>query len=230
MAKNILLTGASRGIGFQLARLLVHQGHQVLAVARSQEGLARLASDCIDLEGKLITYQQDLNEVEKLVTEVGQKLKKVDVVLNNAAAFLKKNFGTLTLSELENLFKVNVFSPTLLIQALLPYYHKGAHVVNISSVGGVQGSQKFKGLLPYSSTKGALNIVTECLAVELAPHNIYCNALALGSAATEMFKEAFPEQKAGASANEMARYIAHFALKGAPLINGKVISVSHTNP
>jgi len=230
MAKHILVTGASRGLGFHLTRLLVHQGHKVLAVARSQEGLLQLKQDCSGMKGQLILQAQDINNVEELVQEVERELQTVDVLINNAAAFLKKEFTKLSRDELQRIYNTNVFTPLLLVQQLLPLFNSHAHIVNISSVGGVQGSLKFKELLPYSSSKGALNIITECLAAELDEHLVYCNALALGSVSTQMFKKAFPGFSAGASPNEMAKYIAHFALNAAPLINGKVISVSHTNP
>jgi NAD(P)-dependent dehydrogenase (short-subunit alcohol dehydrogenase family) len=230
MTKNIIVTGASKGVGFQLARLLVYQGHTVLAFARSEKGLNQLQEDCANLKGKLYILVGDILEPQKLVHGARQYFDKVDVLINNAAAFLSKPFANLQLADLQHVYNINVFAPTLLVKELLPYFSVKSHVVNISSMGGVTGALKFKSLLPYSSSKAALNNITECLSVELAEKEVYCNALALGSVATNMFKKAFPGQKAAATPAQMAKYIANFALNAAPLINGKVISVSNSTP
>lgn len=230
MTKNIIVTGASKGVGFQLARLLVYQGNSVLAFARSDKGLKQLQEDCANMKGALYILAGDILEPQKLAQGAMRYFNKVDVLINNAAAFLSKPFEDLQLEDLQHVYNVNVFAPTLLVKELLPFFSVESHIVNISSMGGVTGALKFKNLLPYSSSKAALNNITECLAVELAEKKIYCNALALGSVATNMFKMAFPGQKASASPAQMAKYIANFALNAAPLINGKVISVSNSTP
>ena len=97
-------------------------------------------------------------------------------------------------------------------------------------MGGIQGSSKFAGLAAYSSSKGALAILSECLAEELKELNIKVNCLALGSSQTEMFETAFPGLEAGTLAFEMGQYVADFALKGHKFFNGKVIPVSNTTP
>lgn len=107
---------------------------------------------------------------------------------------------------------------------------EGGHIVNISSMGGFQGSVKFPGLSAYSASKGALAILTECLAEELKDKNIKVNCLALGSSQTEMFEAAFPGMQAGTLAFEMGRYVADFALNGSKYFNGKIIPVSNTTP
>lgn len=230
MSKKIVITGASRGIGFHTARLLVHQGHTVLAIARSAEKLETLAGDCENMKGSLLSLAGDVCEADQLAGAIRNKLSEVDILINNAAAFLKKPLSDLSLNELQHIYNVNVFAPLMLVKHLQTAFATNGHIVNISSVGGVGGSLKFKELLPYSSSKGALNIITECLAVELREHHIYCNALALGSSSTEMFKAAFPGMEAATSPAQMARFIADFALNAAPLMNGKVISVSAQNP
>jgi NAD(P)-dependent dehydrogenase (short-subunit alcohol dehydrogenase family) len=107
---------------------------------------------------------------------------------------------------------------------------EGGHIVNIGSMGGVQGSVKFPGLSAYSASKGALAVLTECLAEELKPQNIKVNCLALGSSQTEMFESAFPGVEAGTLAFEMGRYVAEFAQNGSKYYNGKVLPVANTTP
>jgi NAD(P)-dependent dehydrogenase (short-subunit alcohol dehydrogenase family) len=105
-----------------------------------------------------------------------------------------------------------------------------AHIVNISSMGAVQGSVKFPGLSAYSASKAALQVMTECLAEEFKDRDIAFNSLALGAVQTEMFAEAFPDYKAPVKASEMAGFIADFALNGMRFHRGKTIQVSISTP
>ena len=104
------------------------------------------------------------------------------------------------------------------------------HVINISSIGGVQGSVKFAGLSAYSSTKAALACLTECLAEEFKDLNISFNCLALGAVQTEMLEEAFPGYKAPLTAWEMAEFISKFSVNANKVMNGKIIPVSLSTP
>jgi NAD(P)-dependent dehydrogenase (short-subunit alcohol dehydrogenase family) len=97
-------------------------------------------------------------------------------------------------------------------------------------MGGFQGSVKFPGLSLYSASKGALAILTECLAEEYKEKGPKFNCLAIGSAQTEMLEEAFPGYQAPLSAGEMAGFIADFALNGHRFFNGKVLPVAVTTP
>jgi 3-oxoacyl-[acyl-carrier protein] reductase len=113
---------------------------------------------------------------------------------------------------------------------VIPKMRIGSHVVNISSMGGVQGSVKFSGLSAYSSSKGALITLTELLAEEYKDSGISFNVLALGAVQTEMLAEAFPGYQAPISALEMADYIYDFSINGSKLFNGKIIQVSSSTP
>jgi NAD(P)-dependent dehydrogenase (short-subunit alcohol dehydrogenase family) len=113
---------------------------------------------------------------------------------------------------------------------LLPLINSKGQVLNISSMGGVDGSSKFPGLAAYSSSKGAVNTLTELLAEEYKTSGPAFNALALGAVQTEMLAQAFPGLKAPVSADEMARYILKFALEGQQFFNGKILSVSSSTP
>ena len=125
---------------------------------------------------------------------------------------------------------VNVLSTINLTRRLIPCLAEESHIVNISSMGGFQGSDKFPGLTAYSVTKGAVSILSECLAVELENENISVNALCLGSVQTEMFAAAFPGFSADVSPEKMGTYIADFALNGSTYYNGKVLPVALRNP
>ena len=107
-----------------------------------------------------------------------------------------------------------MFGVARLIQICLPFMKENSQVINISSIGGVQGSVKFPGLSAYSSSKGALITLTEMLAEEYKELKINFNVLALGAVQTEMLEEAFPGYKASVSSKEMADYIYDFSIKG----------------
>ena len=156
--------------------------------------------------------------------------KNVDVLINNAGAILNKSFAEGSLAEFKAIYDTNVFGVAGLIQKLLPVMNSNSHVVNISSMGGVQGSMKFPGLSAYSSSKGALITLTEMLAEEYKENGPSFNVLALGAVQTEMLEEAFPGYKAPVSAKEMAKYIVDFSLTAQKYYNGKLLQVSNSTP
>jgi 3-oxoacyl-[acyl-carrier protein] reductase len=133
-------------------------------------------------------------------------------------------------ADFEAVYKVNVFGLANLTRVLLSKMNPSSHVVNISSMGGINGTSKFPGLAAYSSSKGAVSILTELLAEECKATGPSVNALALGAVQTEMLSEAFPGLEVPMDANTMADYIAHFALEGHRFYNGKVLPVSNTTP
>ena len=224
--KNIIITGTSRGIGYELALKFANAGHQVLAISRKtpQTLIDHKNITCLAVD---LSIEAALIDVEKVLS---QSWKKVDIVIHNAGSLLLKPFAETSQKDFENLYQVNVFAVANLTRLALPYLQKGSHVVSISSMGGIQGSTKFAGLSAYSSSKGAVITLSELLAEEYAAQGIAFNVLALGSVQTEMLAEAFPGYQAPLSAKEMADYIFNFALTGNKYYNGKVLQVSATTP
>ena len=143
---------------------------------------------------------------------------------------INKPFAETTYADFEAVYRVNVFGAAQLIRHLLPLLTTDSHILNISSIGGVNGTSKFPGLAAYSSSKGALGILTELLAEEFKDNGPRCNALALGAVQTEMLAEAFPGYKAPVSASQIATYITDFSLKGHHFYNGKVLPISQSTP
>jgi NAD(P)-dependent dehydrogenase (short-subunit alcohol dehydrogenase family) len=225
---TIVLTGASRGIGRELINFFLQKEDVKLIVLSSHpEKLSRLKNVSV-IEADL----SDEASIEEAAEEIRKVTKHVDVLINNAAILVNKPFEKITCAELDEVYRVNVFAPFLLTQNLIPVMGKKSrgHVVNISSMGGFMGSSKFAGLSAYSSSKGALSILSECLAEELKEKNISVNCLCLGSVSTEMLKQAFPGYKASTSAKEMAAFIGDFAANGQKNFNGKVLPVSVSTP
>jgi NAD(P)-dependent dehydrogenase (short-subunit alcohol dehydrogenase family) len=228
---NILITGASSGIGFQTALQLAEHGHTVFAVARSANKLQELkaANNAIQAITGDITEEHFLHRLKQ---EISFQTNTLNVLINNAGYLVNKPFETLTPEDWQEVYSTNLFAPVNLIKMLLPLFPSTgkSHIVNIASMGGIQGSKKFKGLSAYSSAKAALIGLTECLAEEFADKNIAVNCLALGSAQTEMFSKAFPGVTAGTTAETMAHFVAQFATEGHKLFNGKIIPVANSTP
>lgn len=224
--KNIIITGTSRGIGFEMALQLADLGHQILAISRKtpQKLIEHANITCLAID---ISKNEELGQVTHFIS---QTWNKVDVLIHNAGRLLHKPFTQITTEEFQKVYQVNVFAVAELTKICLPFMNKGSHVVSISSMGGIQGSMKFAGLSAYSSSKGALITLTELLAEEYKEQGISFNVLALGAVQTEMLQEAFPGYQAPISAHDMAAYIGNFALTGQQFYNGKILQVSSTTP
>jgi short-subunit dehydrogenase len=224
--KNIIITGTSRGIGYEMAMQFANAGHQVLAISRktSQVLMEHENITCLLID---ISNENQLQQVHNFVLKTW---KKVDILIHNAGSLLHKNFTEISSQEFQNIYKVNVFAVAELTKICIPFMEKGSHVVTISSMGGIQGSIKFAGLSAYSSSKGAVITLSELLAEEYKENGIAFNVLALGAVNTEMLQEAFPGYEAPLSAKEMADYIFNFSLTGNKYYNGKVLQVSSTTP
>ena len=233
---NIIITGASKGIGFELVKVLAkHKQNHIVAISRNGKALKELVAECVRLypEAKVTPYEFDLNQFEFypfIVQRLETFIHKCDILVNNAGKLVNKPFSKFELANFDDTFNVNIKGPFFLTQALLPMLNKGAHVVNIGSIGGVQGSKKFPGLAAYSASKGALAILTEALAEELAEEEIKVNCLALGAVQTEMFSKAFPGAKALQNPAQIAHFIADFCVNGQKYFNGKVVPVSMSTP
>lgn len=226
--KTAIITGASGGIGFELTKIFLANSWRVVAISRNTNKLDELKHSNLVLINADITIADDLNRIEKLCSTIPD----IQIVINNAGTLINKPFQEITPTELLNVYSTNVFAPFHLLQKLIPLLDKTtrAHIVNIGSMGGFQGSAKFSGLTAYSSSKFALAGLTELLAEEFKSENISFNCLAIGAAQTKMLEKAFPNYKAPLTATEMANFIFEFSTKNAKIINGKVIPVAISTP
>jgi len=232
---NIIVTGASKGIGFEIVRAFAAKEKcKIITIARNENALFRLRDECTSFPDSIvipIVFDLTVSAYRtELLPRIEKHFNRIDILINNAGKMINKPFETLSEYEFDNLMDVNVKSAFKMIKLCLPMMHKNAHIVNIGSMGGVQGSVKFPGLSVYSASKGALAILTECLAEELKNKHININCLALGAVQTEMFSTAFPGAKAVNSSEQMADFIVDFALKGNNLFNGKILPVSVSTP
>jgi short-subunit dehydrogenase len=235
----IVITGASRGIGFETAKYFARKKDaEIFALSRNKKGLGQLASECAGLHKTSILHplvfdlDDFLQNPATITAKIPARIRHIDILINNAGILINKPFELMSLDEIERIFRVNIFAPSILIRELMPYMGKTGmtHVVNISSMGGFQGSVKYAGLSYYSASKAALSCLTECLSEEYKDSSVAFNCLALGSVQTEMLEEAFPGYKAPLQPEEMAEFIGHFALTAHKQMRGKVVPVALVNP
>ena len=226
--KQVVITGASKGVGYATALEFARRGHKVLAIARNESSLRALCDSAHSLAGEIVSYTGDLLEYEpRWVTE---RLSRVDILINNAGYLINKPLREISEDELLRSYQVNVFTPYRIVQSLLDHLSEDAHIINIGSVGGVNGTQKFPGLSAYSSSKAAMSCLSECWQAEFSDTDWSFNSLALGSVQTEMLEAAFPGYVAQTTPEAMATYIVEFALHAGRLIKGKTQLVSNSNP
>lgn len=228
---NIVVNGGTRGIGKEIINFLAQDiSNQIFVTGRNEKALNSLSVRYKNV--KSFSLDMSLFDIqhEKFRAAVSNHFERVDILINIAGFLIAKDFLQTTNDEARLIMETNFFGPASLIRILEPIMSSGSHIVNISSMGGFQGSAKYKGLSYYSASKAALACLTECLATEFTEFGISVNCLALGAVQTEMLDEAFPGYKAPVDAKQMAEFISGFALTGHKFFNGKILPVALGNP
>ncbi len=229
MNKRIVVIGASRGIGAEVVKILGETNDiEVLALSRDLDKMKLQFHEFSNVHALYFDLSSNINEQ---LDNVLKNYSTIDILINNAGYLVNKPFQLLTHDDLIKSYQINTIGVMETVQSILPkMIQNGGHIVNISSMGGVQGTMKFAGLAAYSTSKAALCSFTELFAEEYKSTKVKMNCLALGAAQTEMLEEAFPGYKAPLTAEQMAQYVANFALNGDQWFNGKIIPVSLSTP
>lgn len=234
---NVLLTGASRGIGYESAKIFCEKAiDRLCLISRNTHALQALKEECLNIspETEVVLLDKSIAEVSKDAKSLGRLLgeKGCDILINNAGQLQNKPFVEFSDDDVEEVFEVNTFAPLRLLRTLIKegLLNPSAHIVNIGSMGGFQGSAKFPGLSYYSASKAALSNLTACLAEEYKETGLKFNCLALGAVQTEMLAEAFPGYQAPVSAKDMATYIVDFSMNGGKFYNGQTLPVTLSTP
>jgi 3-oxoacyl-[acyl-carrier protein] reductase len=228
---NIIVNGGTRGIGKEVVNYLAQdKSNQILVTGRNEKVLNSLSNRYRNVHSLSIDMSVFDSQSEKFRETVSDHFKRVDILINVAGSLVKKEFLDMENDEARMMMETNFFGPASVIRILQPMMSAGSHIVNVSSMGGFQGSTKYKGLSYYSASKAAIACLTECLADEFAEYGITVNCLALGAVQTEMLDEAFPGYKAPVDAMQMAEFISNFALTGHKFFNGKILPVALSNP
>jgi len=228
-SKTVLIIGASRGIGRELVlNFSKDPSLKIIALSRNKEAMeASFDKERVDMYAFDLESEQRKEELHVILSNYNQ----LDFVINNAGKLVNKPFLELTQQDIRSCYEVNVMSVMECTQVVVPKMrNEGGHIVNISTMGGFQGTVKFPGLAAYSTSKAAVASFTEMFAEEYKDSKIKMNCLCLGAAQTEMLEEAFPGYQAPLTAEKMAEFIADFTLKSHQYMNGKVVPVSLTTP
>lgn len=228
MEKYAVITGASSGIGYELALQWANLGYHAICIARREDKLAQLKKESPERIHAITFNLSNFSEYHHLFEEISSITSHIDVLINNAGALINKPFDEFALEEFDRMVNVNYKAPYFLIQGLLPYIENSTlkSIINIGSIGGVNNTDKFPGLSIYSSSKGAISTLTECLAKEISAKGCSINCLALGAVQTEMLSNAFPGYIPDLTPDKMAKFIVQFILQNHHIVNGKVLQIA----
>ncbi len=186
--RNALITGASKGLGRAMAIALAKHGAHVVLVARDKEKLESVAAEVAEIGGTSSVFVADLTQesaVLALETEVSAKVGKVQILINNAGANLRKNITDFTVDEWKGVQDTNLTSVFLMCRSFVPHM-KGSGYGRIINMTSIMAHVSMPQRTLYSSTKFALLGLTKALALELAPEGITVNGISPGPFATEM--------------------------------------------
>jgi 3-oxoacyl-[acyl-carrier protein] reductase len=228
---NIIVNGGSRGIGKEVVLLLAKDSdNKIIATGRNRKALDIISASSANIHAVEVDLSSLTCNGTIFRDEITGHFKRIDILINMAGMLISKEFMLTGYDEGRVIMETNFFGPAAVIRLLQPLMQDGAHILNISSMGGYQGSAKFRGLSYYSASKAAIACLSECLAEEFKSSGISVNCLALGAVQTEMLQEAFPGLKAAVGAGEIAQFISYFAMNGHKFMNGKIIPVALNNP
>jgi NAD(P)-dependent dehydrogenase (short-subunit alcohol dehydrogenase family) len=223
---NIFISGVSKGIGNALLHYFLNLEHINKVFAVSTNKNFEVSHPKLNLIVADFTQENFINNIVSFVKD-----EAIHVLIHNSGFLKQLPFNQISPEIYSKTMDINFKAPFFLTQALLPNLVLGkAHIINIGSMGGFQGSSKFSGLSIYSASKAALANLTECLATELAQHHIKVNCFALGAVNTEMLKEAFPNYIAPVQPDQIAKIIGDFALNWSNCISGQIIPLTISNP
>lgn len=225
--KVAIVTGASSGIGRRTAEMLAERGARVAIFARSREKLARIVAPfgarMVAVEGDVA----DLAHVERLFATCESRLGHCDVLVNNAGMIDVAPLVQTTLEDWRRMFAVNVDGIYLACRRALPSMmeRRSGAIVNVASISGIVGPEKFPGWVSYCASKGAVISMTEALAVEVKEHGVRVNAVSPGSVDTPMWAEASGGAPASMTADEVAEMILFLASNRSRPMNGQNLNV-----
>jgi meso-butanediol dehydrogenase/(S,S)-butanediol dehydrogenase/diacetyl reductase len=220
-----IVTGASSGIGRRTAELLAERGARVAIMARSAEKLRTIAGDrMLAVPGDVA----DLADVERLFSLAEAHFgAKCDVLVNNAGMIDPAPLIDTTHDQWQRMFAVNVDAVFLTCRRALPsMLDRGAGtIVNVASISGVPGPEKFPGWVSYCASKGAVISLTEALAVEVKARGVRVNCISPGAVDTPMWAEASGGAPASMTAEEVAEAILFLASERSKPMNGQNLNV-----
>jgi len=226
--KVAIVTGGGRGIGRATALLMAREGARVVICSRSQAELDEVAAQS-EAVSTLCGSVADETFVERLFTEAARITGRVDVLVNNAATLGRRLFAELEPSLWDEVLGVNLRGAYLCSRAafkqMAAQSPMGGTIVNLSSLSGIHGPEKFPGLVAYNVSKAGVLSLTDSLAVEGKPYGIRVNTVGPGAVDTAMLREAGHGLKAGATPEDIARSIVFLASDASHPMTGANVEI-----
>lgn len=225
--KIAIVTGASSGIGRSVSEMFVREGARVAIFARSAAKLDAIAAVHAD---RMIAVAGDVSDpvsIERLFEMTESRFGRCDVLVNNAGMIAPAPLVDTTPEQWGRMFAVNVHGAFLATRRALPSMieRRRGTIVNVSSISGVVGPEKFSGWVSYCASKGAVISMTEALAVEVKEHGVRVNCVSPGSVDTGMWAEASGGAPASMTADEVAETILFLASERSRPMNGQNLNV-----
>jgi 3-oxoacyl-[acyl-carrier protein] reductase len=238
--KGVLITGSSRGIGREAARMMVECGANVVINYRRRRDMAEglVAQLNARTPGKAAAVQADVSDraqVERMVEETVERLGRIDVLVNNAGIWTYGSIADMPAEVWDETIRVNLNSTYYCCRLVVPLMMRqgGGRIINVSSTAGQRGEAFHS---HYAATKGAIISLTKSLAAELAPHNILVNCVAPGWVDTDMSTDALEKEKDAilstiplkrpGKAAEIAGAILFLASNLSTYVNGEILNVN----
>lgn len=227
VGKVAIVTGASSGIGQQTAELLAERGARVAICARSADTLRALAARFGDRMVAVPGDVSDLADVERLFSMTESRFGKCSILVNNAGMIDATPLVDMTLEQWQRTFEVNVQAIFLACRRALPsMLDAGAGaIVNVASISGIVGPEKFPGFVSYCASKGAVISLTEALAVEVKSRGVRVNCVSPGSVDTPMWAAVSGGAPASMTPAEVAETILFLASDRSRPMNGQNLNV-----
>src|SRR3954447_25916037 len=217
-----IVTGASSGIGRATAEMLASRGALVIAFARSATA-AGLPETMLAVDGDV----SDPDAIERLYAETESRFGDCGILVNCAGMIDPKVLTEVTPEEWDRMFAVNVRGTYLASRRALPSMiaRRGGAIVNVASISGVLGPEKFPGWVSYCASKAAVIGMTEALAVEIKQFSVRVNSVSPGSVDTKMWAAASGGAPAAMTPDEVAEVICFLASDRARAVNGQDVHV-----
>src|SRR6478672_4038245 len=222
-----VVTGASSGIGARCAEKLAERGARVAVFARSADALRAMAARH---EDRMLAVSGDVADeaaIARLFDEAESRFGPCDILINNAGMIDPKPMVATSADDWDRMFAVNVRGAFLCARRALPSMiaRRAGAIVNVASISGVLGPEKFPGWVSYCASKAAVIGMTEALAVEVKQYGIRVNSVSPGSVDTKMWAEASGGAPAAMTAAEVAEVICFLASDRARAVNGQDVHV-----
>ncbi len=228
--KNVLITGASYGIGRKICMDLLSMGACVYGLARSKEKLEEITEGVKDKGENFTPIVADLSNAENIQNAI-QSVSKLDILIHNAAYFEPQSLENTSLEIWNKHLTVNLTAPFLLTSLLWEKlqrskYQEGASIIFINSLAGVPGKEKFPMTSAYTSSKMGLLGLCEVVAAEGKNYNIRANCISPGSVDTKMFRDSFPHLTPTFKPENISAITLYYASKISFPISGANVVVS----